>query len=127
MQALKLDILPIPFVYYGWREHRMAIARSEAYALFEKQIDALKAQLPGISLGYTGNYERWGDNTQWYVFLPHPGRVGDYRDVFGLGPGKQVDIFHIALDNWSAIEPVIRKMYASRDRRTLNEMYAEAK
>ncbi len=91
----------------------MPIGRKEAYDLLTQKIEALKPELPGIALGYLGNYERWGDDTIWYIFLPHYGRVGTYRDSYGLGPGRQSDIFEKALANWSKIEASIHKMYAA--------------
>jgi hypothetical protein len=91
----------------------MAMARQDAYKLLQEKVDALKAELPGISFGYLGNYERWGDDTHWYIFLPHYGRVGTYSDSYGIGPGKQADIFEIALANWDTIEPKLRKQYAA--------------
>lgn len=92
----------------------MAIARQDAYKALQAKVDTLKAELPCISFGYLGNYERWGDDTHWYIFLPHFGRVGKYSDSYGIGPGKQADIFEIALANWDdKIAPALRKMYAA--------------
>jgi hypothetical protein len=84
-----------------------------AYEALTAKVEALKAELPGISLGYLGNYERWGNDTQWYIFLPHFGRVGSYSDQFSLGPGKQENIFEAALASWDTIEPKLRKQYAA--------------
>lgn len=44
------------------------------------------AELPGVSIGYIGNCERWGDDRSWRVFLPHPGRVGTSADCLGSYP-----------------------------------------
>jgi hypothetical protein len=90
------------------------MARQDAYKELSEKVIALRAELPCISFGYLGNYERWGDDTHWYIFLPHYSRVGTYSDSYGLGPGKQADIFEIALANWdSKIVPALRKMYAA--------------
>jgi hypothetical protein len=89
------------------------MARKESYEELQQKIEALKAELPGISFGYLGNYERWGDDTHWYIFLPHFGRVGSYTDSYGIGPGKQANIFDIALANWDNIVPKLRKQYAA--------------
>jgi hypothetical protein len=45
-----------------------------AIAVFEKNVKALAVELPGITFGYIGNVERWGDDRSWEIFLPHPGR-----------------------------------------------------
>jgi hypothetical protein len=37
----------------------------------------------GVTFGYIGNVERWGDDRSWMVFLPHPGRVGTDGDHIG--------------------------------------------
>lgn len=91
----------------------MPIARQDAYKALSAKIDLLKTDLPCISFGYLGNYERWGDDTHWYIFLPHFGRVGTYSDSYGLGPGKQADIFEKALADWDKIEAAVRRMYAA--------------
>ena len=49
--------------------------------------EALKRELPGVTFGYIGNcgVDRSGpfDDRSWYIFLPHPGRVGTYEDRIG--------------------------------------------
>lgn len=101
----------------------MAMAKQDAYKQLQAKVDALKQELPCISFGYLGNYERWGDDTHWYIFLPHYGRVGTYSDQYGLGPGKQADIFEIALNEWdSKIVPALRKMYA-KDPHRIHQVY----
>jgi hypothetical protein len=63
----------------------------DAVALYEKEmreigrlVVKLNTLLDGeATIGYTGNFERWGDNLAWGVFLPHPGRVGTDNDRIG--------------------------------------------
>jgi hypothetical protein len=43
------------------------------------------AELPGVTIGYIGNCERWGDDRSWANILPHPGRIGGYADSVALG------------------------------------------
>lgn len=39
---------------------------------------------PKVSFGYIGDLTNRGDDYRtWYVFLPHPGRVGTNEDSFG--------------------------------------------
>lgn len=61
-------------------------------AVYERVIDSIKRIMiklnevigAGATFGYIGNLdERFGDDRSWYVFLPHPGRVGTTEDRFG--------------------------------------------
>jgi hypothetical protein len=76
------------------------------------EIDAnvaeLAAELPGITFGYIGNIERWGDDRAWAVFLPHPGRVGGTGDSVALG--ETADLPKAAA-NWASIVSAARKRY----------------
>lgn len=81
--------------------------------LLAAKVEALKAELPRISFGYLGNYERWGDDTVWYVFLPHHGRVGTSNDQVRIGAGRDAGTFSYALANWDAVEARVRSLYAA--------------
>jgi hypothetical protein len=56
----------------------------------QKQVARL-AELTGIAFtfGYIGNCSgipgtpAWRDDRSWFVFAPHPGRVGTHEDSFG--------------------------------------------
>lgn len=42
----------------------------------------------GATFGYLGNCGSGVDDRSWYVFLPHPGRVGTHEDrLGGFGTG----------------------------------------
>lgn len=71
-------------------------------------VDFLQPQLPGITFGYFGNCESWGDDRTWYIFLPHPGRVGKYGDGVSLGRSSQL---YIAVGQWSRMEKLAREWY----------------
>jgi hypothetical protein len=83
-----------------------------AYTTLVAKVEALATELPGITFGYIGNVERWGDDRTWYVFLPHPGRVGDREDAVGLGTN-----FDAALRRWAEIEKTARRLYHNGSRR----------
>ena len=87
--------------------------RKSGHDLLQAKVDALKAELPCISFGYLGNYERWGDDTSWYIFLPHYGRIGKYSDMVGIGAGRNPEIFNEALADWDRIEAHVRRLYAA--------------
>ena len=84
-----------------------------SYEQLQAKVDALKAELPCISLGYIGNYEFGKDYTSWSIFLPHYGRVGTYSDQVSIGAGTDADKFTKALANWDKLEAGIRKQYAA--------------
>ena len=99
------------------------MTRQEAYDALTAKVAELKKELPCISFGYLGNYERWGNDTHWYIFLPHFGRVGTYGDQYGIGPGKDDSIFETALGEWDTkIVPALRKMYA-KDPNRIAQVY----
>jgi len=87
--------------------------RKSGHDLLQAKVDALKAELPCISFGYLGNYERWGDDTSWYIFLPHYGRVGQYSDSVSIGSGTDKEKFTKALANWDKLETGCRRQYAA--------------
>lgn len=78
------------------------------YTMLTAKVDALKAELPGITFGYIGNVgvDRSGpfDDRSWYVFLPHPGRIGTYADRVFVGH-KTLE----SVRDWSAIEFEVRR------------------
>ena len=77
----------------------------------ELLVDVLKAEFPGISFGYIGNVDRWGDDRSWYVFLPHPGRVGTMLDRVG---GYSTDRLPDMLAGWDGIVAIVRKRMIAR-------------
>ncbi len=90
-----------------------AIRESEAADELRHRVEALKSELPCLSMGYIGNYERWGDCTSHYIFLPHSYRVGEYRDMVSIGNGTDKTKFRKTLANWAKVEQAIRRQYAS--------------
>jgi hypothetical protein len=89
------------------------MTRKEAHEFLQAKVEALKAELPGISFGYIGNYEYGQDYTQWSIFLPHYDRVGTYGDQVSLGAGRNDETFTNAAANWDKIEARIRQQYAA--------------
>jgi hypothetical protein len=81
--------------------------------ILRAKVEELKKELPCISLGYLGNYERWGNDTSWYIFLPHYGRVGTYGDQVSLGAGRDEKTFTNAVANWDKLADQARKRYAA--------------
>jgi hypothetical protein len=86
---------------------------STVMEILRAKVEELKKELPCISLGYLGNYERWGNDTQWAIFLPHYGRVGTYGDQISLGAGRDEKTFTDAVANWDKIAESARKRYAA--------------
>lgn len=82
---------------------------STAVAILQERIDALAKELPGITFGYTGNLERWGDDRTWFVFLPHPGRVGRYNDSIRVG--TTLELPACAERSWPVVEARARVLY----------------
>lgn len=53
----------------------------QAQARFDRM---MKATLPeGWSYGYIGNVDHKTDDRAWFIFAPHPGRVGTPKDRIG--------------------------------------------
>jgi hypothetical protein len=77
--------------------------------LLRERVEILAKELPGTTFGYIGNFERWGDDRSFHIFLPHPGRVGSYEDSVSLGSVKQLPT---ALDKWPSLEASARAKYA---------------
>ena len=50
--------------------------------LYERAQDIV-ATIPGVTIGYIGNLEVGRDDREWYIFLPHPGRIGKAEDRLG--------------------------------------------
>lgn len=87
------------------------IRENDAREELQRCVEALKAEFPRISMGYLGNYERWGDDTHHYIFLPHSNRVGKYGDMVGLGAGTNKTKFREAIANWETLVGHIRRFY----------------
>ncbi len=85
----------------------------EAHEKIRSRVEALKVELPCLSMGYIGNYECWGDYTSHYIFLPHSGRVGRFSDSIFLGEGTDKIKFQRAIADWDRIEFCIRRQYAA--------------
>lgn len=85
----------------------------ELASILEEKVVDLSKELPGISFGYIGNIESWGDNRDFRVFLPHPGRVGGLSDSVGLGNFKDLAS---ALEAWPQIDARVRRLYANGSR-----------
>jgi hypothetical protein len=45
----------------------------QRHARFSGTVKELAA--PGVTFGYIGKCERWGDDRLFAIFLPHPGRA----------------------------------------------------
>jgi hypothetical protein len=90
----------------------MISARAEAQ--LKANVLALSADLPGITFGYIGNFERWGDDRSFRLFLPHPDRVGGSEDAVFLG--RFTDLPK-AVANWAGIEAHARHLYHNGTRR----------
>lgn len=45
-------------------------ARPETPTEFEAAIDQEVRKTPGLSFGYIGNFERWGDDRSLYIWIP---------------------------------------------------------
>jgi hypothetical protein len=43
-----------------------------ALNILQERVKVLSHELPGVTFGYIGNLERWGDDRSWAVFLPPP-------------------------------------------------------
>jgi len=90
------------------------------YELLQAKVTELAKELPGITFGYIGNCERWGDDRSWSIFLPHPGRVGRWEDAVYLGPTKKMSLVTEA--DWPELEAKARRLYAREDRRDIPEV-----
>lgn len=92
-------------------EHSVSVA---AHHELQEKVSALSAELPGVTFGYIGNFERGRDDRSFYIFLPHPGRVGTYEDSVSLGV---FDKLPAALAKWPQLEALARTKYATGNRR----------
>ena len=86
------------------------LTRVSAYNELSAKIEALAAELIGVTFGYLGNCDVCGgwDDRIWYVFLPHPGRVGTYSDRVEVGRTAQLAE---GLEKWERIEARARLLY----------------
>jgi len=78
----------------------------------QERVDALAKELPGITFGYIGNVEQWCDDRSWFVFLPHPGRVGRYNDSVRIGTTAQLEV---AVAGWPRVQERVRRLYPLGD------------
>jgi hypothetical protein len=76
--------------------------------VLQDKVKALAVELPGITFGYLDNQETWGDDREWMVFLPTPGRMGTYADRVALGHTTGLAD---AVANWDHIETTVRSRY----------------
>ncbi len=78
-----------------------------------EKVKALDVEFPGITLGYIGNCESWGDDRSWAVYLPHPGRAGTAFDRWSIGDTANLER---ALAKWAEIEDFVRRQYSNPER-----------
>jgi hypothetical protein len=76
----------------------------------------LAEELPGVTFGYIGNVYNgpFIDERLWYVFLPHPGRVGTFEDSVSLGITTALPAAFWRFDEIAAIA---RRRYHNGSRR----------
>jgi hypothetical protein len=84
------------------------------FRILEERVKELSQELPGVTFGYIGNLERWGDDRSWAVFLPHPARVGGFNDQISIGTTEKLPA---AVNKWAAIAESARKRYHNGSRR----------
>jgi hypothetical protein len=86
-----------------------------AHLALEGKAAELKRELPGVTFGYIGNcgVDRSGpfDDRSWYIFLPHPGRVGDYSDRVG---GYRTRDLARMLEGWDRLADAARREMGTR-------------
>lgn len=85
-----------------------------ASEILRNKVAELRQELPGISFGYLGNFERWGDDRSFYVFLPTVDRPGDSGDQVALGTYSRLPQ---AVEQWEHIAAAARKRYHNGSRR----------
>lgn len=81
----------------------------------QAKADALIAEIPGVTFGYLGNVgigrEGRYDDRSWYIFLPHPGRVGTYLDAVG---GYSTGNLGLMLAAWDRLAAEARRRMEAR-------------
>jgi hypothetical protein len=86
-----------------------------AHEQLQVKVSQLKSEFPDVSFGYIGNcgVDRSGpfDDRSWYVFLPHPGRVGGITDRVG---GFRTADLPKMLAEWPSIETNVRAAMKTR-------------
>ena len=92
--------------------------------ILTKKVNELKKELPRISLGYMGDLNQWGDTRTWYVFVPHPERVGQWGDKVMLGASDALDA---AVANWDEIAKAVRIAYHDGTLRVKKLKYHDGK
>lgn len=70
---------------YKMSDEAKAVREAKIQERLNAMFDAYpKASLPeGITTGYIGNLESWGDDRAWFIFRSRPGRVGTTEDRIG--------------------------------------------
>lgn len=88
-------------------------ASLEAARIREERFNRqMKRLLPeGWTWGYIGNLERGNDDRSWFIFVPHPGRVGQAEDRIG---GFTTENRHLLLQIAVGIDYGRRMMAAGR-------------
>jgi len=92
----------------------------EGHEMLSAMVEALKSELPGISFGYIGNcgVNRYGqfDDRSWRIFLPHPGRVGEWAtDCVSIGSTGQMNA--TTHEQFLKLADRARKLYHNGSRR----------
>ncbi len=77
-------------------------------------VKILQDELPGVTFGYIGNFERWGDERCFYIFLPTPDRAGTYEDSVSLGAFRQLPA---AVERLEQLAETARRRYHNGSRR----------
>lgn len=72
-------------------------ANTAAYQAIQEKVKSLPA---GVTFGYLGNIGTTYDDRTYHLFLPHPGRVGTWKDQVGDYRPWQLDAM---LGNWDQL------------------------
>jgi hypothetical protein len=85
------------------KEQLQDIKRREYREKIEALVEELNKKFPeaGLSFGYLGNYERWGDDTSWYIFSEI--KYSEGRLKWGGYPGRRSDCME-KMYNWARME-----------------------
>lgn len=85
------------------------IATQTPHEILTEKFAELKIEFPTVTFGYIGNcgVARWGkfDDRRWYLFLPHPGRVGTPHDSVG---GYSTESLGNMVNDWDKLAQVVR-------------------
>jgi hypothetical protein len=77
----------------------------QRYSELDAKVTELARELPGITLGYIGNLETWGDDRAWFIFLPN--HTDKARHVF-----QEVSVRDDW--DWAKLEAEARRKYAAQ-------------